>query len=509
MLGHRDLNVDDYIAILRRRLWVILVPMVVAPALAYAYSLTIPDRYTSQTLVLVEQQKVPQSYVRSVVTDELNERLGTMKEQILSRTRLQPIIERLELWKDDWNRAPMEELVGRLRASIVVTPVRPVVPQGQAQLPGFFITVTHENARRAQQICTDVTSMFIEENLRLREQRAQGTTDFLAKQLEEAKRKLDEQDGRLAAFKRQYIAQLPGQEQMNMNILMGLNTQLEAVTQLLNRTQQDRAYMMSLLDQQVAAWEASQAGNNPATLEQQMAALQNQLVTLEARYTPDHPDVIKLKNDIAQLKKKIDEATAAASSQKDDKEHKARLTEPPQIQQLRNQVHQADQTIREKTRELERIQEQIKVYQARVQLSPMIEQQYKELTRDYQTALDFYNSLLAKKTESEMATELERRQQGEQFRVMDPANLPERPSYPNRLMFAGGGLAIGMGLGFAIALLLELRDKTIRNERDVEFYLAVPTLGLLPTIDHGNGAAARKFWQPKRPAGPGRQAVEA
>jgi polysaccharide chain length determinant protein (PEP-CTERM system associated) len=490
------MSVDDYLGILRRRMWWIVIPAVLGPMIAYGVSLALPNRYTSQTLVLVEQQKVPETYVRSIVNDQLNQRLGTMKEQILSRTRLQPIVERHELWKGEWKTAPMEELVARLRKGIAITPVKPVTTTRKEELPGFFISVTMDNARLTQQVCTEITSMFMEENLRLREQRAVGTTEFLSKQLDEAKRKLDEQDGRLAAFKRRYMAQMPGQEQANMNILMGLNTQLEAVTQLLNRTQQDKTYLESQLTIQLSNWQSSQAGNNPQTLEQQLVTLRNQLITLEGRYTGSHPDIVKLKNDIAQLEKKIAEGTSAANDREKEKKATASASEPPQIQQLRNQIRLAEQIIKEKTRDQERIQDQIKVYQARVQLSPVVEQEFKEITRDYQTALEFYNDLLKKKTESEMATELERRQQGEQFRVMDPANLPETPSFPNRPLFAAGGLAGGLALGLGIVLLLEMGDKSIRTDRDVEFFLGVPTLGLVPTVGEGNG---HKAWFWKRP----------
>jgi len=510
MLGDRQLSIDDYVAILRRRLWVIVIPAILGPVIGYAVSLALPERYTSQTLVLIEQQKVPDSYVRSVVTEQLHERLATMSEQILSRTRLQPIIERFGLYKGDEGRAPMEELVARMRKSIALTPVRPTAgakPGGG--VPGFYVAFSTDNPRVAQQVCAELTSMFMEENLRRREQRAQGTTDFLQKQLEEAKRKLDEQDARLAAFKGRHIGQLPGQEQTNLNILMGLNTQLEAVTQLLSRTQQDKAYTESLLAQQIQAWESSQAGSNPQTLEQQLASLQNQLITLEARYTSDHPDVIKMKSDIAQLKKKLDEASTANKDAAVEKTQKAARAQPPPIQQMRNQIYQFEQNIREKTRDQERLQQQIKLYQARVQLSPLVEQQYKEITRDYQTALDFYNDMLAKRTQSEMATDLERRQQAEQFRVMDPANLPETPSFPDRPLFAAGGLGGGLILGLGIAVLLEARDKSLHTERDIEFYLQLPALALVPTFSDGHDKkdGFKKHFR-KKDAG-SRQKVEA
>lgn len=503
MLGHRELTLDDYLAILRRRLWVILIPALLGPVVAFLASLAIPNQYTSQTLVLVEQQKVPESYVRSVVTDQLNSRLSTMKEQILSRTRLEPIIEKFGLYKEDVGKVPMEVLIGRLRGSIEVSPV---LGRGRGtDVPGFYISMVASDPRTAQQVCAEITSMFMTENLQLREQRAESTTDFLTKQLEEAKRKLDDQDQRLAVFKQRYVGQLPGQEQINLNVLMGLTTQLEAVTQSLNRAQQDKAYMESVLAQQVTEWEASQVGGvNPDTLEQQLKNLQNNLVTLEARYTGDHPDVIKTKNDIAQLQKQINKIKSEAREKPagEDAEATVALSEPPRIMQLRNQIRIGEQTIAEKIHQQERLQEQIKTYQARVQLSPVVEQQFKELTRDYETALNFYNDLLAKRTNSQMATDLERRQQGEQFLVMDPANLPQRPTFPNRPLFALGGLAAGIGLGLGIALLLEVRDKSLRSDKDVEFFLGLPTLALLPSIEAADGGKNGKWKPAARGKGP-------
>jgi len=485
MLGHRELTLDDYLAILRRRWWVIVIPAVLASAGTYLISRKIPDRYTSQTLVMIEQPKVPEDYVRPVVTEQLDQRLGTMREQILSRTRLEPIIERLGVFKEDADRVPMEDLVARMRKSIGISLVRSVLESGNA-LPGFRISFTADNPRLAQQVCAEITSMFMEENLRLREQRALGTTDFLQNELQEAKRKLDEQDAKLADFKRRYFGQLPGQEQTNLGILMGLNTQLDGVTQSLNRVQHEKGYAETLLAQQIREWESSRASYTPQSLEQQLANLKGQLVTLEARYTSNHPDVIKLKHDIAEIEKKVREK-AATEANKTQPEQRVPISEPEHIQQTRYRIREDEQSIRDLTREQEKIQEQIALYRSRVQSSPSVEEQFKILTRDSQTALELYNDLLKKKSQSLMATNLELRQQGEQFRVLDPPDLPRRPSYPNRPLFAAWGSGGGLAFGLGIALLLELRDKTLRTERDVEFYLALPTLGLVPSIGEENG----------------------
>jgi polysaccharide chain length determinant protein (PEP-CTERM system associated) len=476
----RELTQADYIAILRRRWVLITVLAVIGGPLAYGVSRLLPNRYKSQTLVLVEQPTVPSDYVKPVITTEINARLASMREEILSRSRLEPIIHQYGLYPRDINRIPMEELVARLQKDIEVTPVQPMAETQAQELPGFHISVILDNPRTAQEVCTTVTSMFIEEDYRLRQQRSEDTTQFLAQQLVDAKGKLDAQDSRLAAFKSRYIGSLPDQEQGNMNLLMGLTSQLDAATQALARAQQDKSFAESMLAQQVAAWQSSQSGSNPETLEAQLTALQTQLSNLQARYTEDHPDVIKTKNEIATLQKRIADSNSQAKTPGTEKANKS--AEPAQIAQLRAQVHTTDQVIAEKTREQEKIQQAIKVYQDRVQSSPAVEQQYKELTRDYQTALDFYNDLLKKRDQSAMATDLERHQEGEQFRVLDPANLPDKPSFPNRRGFALWGFGGGLALGVGIAFLLEMRDTSFRTERDVEFTLRLPVLAMVPTV---------------------------
>ena len=194
----------------------------------------------------------------------------------------------------------------------------------------------------------------------------------------------------------------------------------------------------------------------------------------------NHPDVIKAKNDIAQLQKKIAESNAQHDVVTRDKTRSS--VEPPQITQLRAQVHTHEQVIAEKSKEQEKIKEEIRLYQDRVQASPVVEEEYKQLTRGYQTALDSYNGLLKKRDDAAMATDLQRQQQGEQFRVLDPANLPDKPSFPDRRLFALGGLAGGLGLGLGLAFLLEMRDTSLRTERDVEYYLRLPLLVMIPAV---------------------------
>ena len=414
-----------------------------------------------------------------------------MQQQILSRSRLEPIIRQFNLYPQDVNRKSMDELVARLQKAIEVTPIAPMSETRTQQLPGFYIAVTLDNARNAQEVCTAVTSLFIEQNLRLRQEHSEVTTQFLAQELASAKASLDEQDAKLADFKRGHLGELPEDKPTNLNMLTGLASQLDASTQALARAQQDKTFAESQLSQQLASWQASQTGQNPETLEQQLVALQTRLTNLQSVYTEDHPDVIRAKHDIAVLQKKIADSEGPNNAAGGNKSPKTSI-EPSQIQLLRAQVHSDDVMIAAKTKEQEQLRKQINLYQERVQASPAVEEQYKELTRGYQTASDSFNELQKKRDNSEMAVNLERKQEGEQFSVLDPANFPDKPSFPNRPLFVLGGLGGGLGLGLGLAFLLEMKDTSVKTERDVEFALHLPVLAMVPEIEPASEKKGKK-----------------
>ncbi|HZS99995.1 MAG TPA: Wzz/FepE/Etk N-terminal domain-containing protein, partial [Terriglobales bacterium] len=495
-------TLDDYLAMLRRRMKMILIPALLAPLVGFLISYFFTAKYTSQSLVLVEGQKVPEGVVQPVVTADLAQRIATMQQQVMGRSRLQPIVEkRPNLFKGGKNLDDvLEEVRSGVQIEPVVTDLGAIANTGGGKrkqggsVPGFYVNFTTANPHDAQDICNDLTSAMLTEFQASREQLANGATEFISRQLEEAKRNLDDQDAKLAEFKRQYSGQLPGDEDNNLKVLGTLNSQFDANTQTVNRAQQDKAYTESLLAQQLSAWKSSQGSNNPQNLETQLSSLQSQLLSLQARYTEDHPDVIKTKADIAEVKKKLAEVNEAAAKG-GESNAKASASEPPEIRQLRMQVHQYEDVLGQATREQKRIGEQIKLYQSRVAISPGVEEKYKLLTRDYESAQKFYNDLLAKKSTSEMATDMERRQQGEQMHLLNAANLPESPSFPNRLLFAAGGLGSGLVIGMGLALWLELRDKSIRNEADVLASLQMPVLVSLPWVTEDvqkNGNS--KFW---------------
>jgi polysaccharide chain length determinant protein (PEP-CTERM system associated) len=490
MLGHRALTLQDYTVILKRRWWMIAIPAIIFPIVGYGITFLVQPQYVSQTLVLVEQQKVPDTYVKPVVTEDLNGRLATMREQILSRSRLQPIIERFNLFAN--SKMSMDDRIDLTRKNIDIKPIQSEIARAGG-LPGFFISFTANDARTAQLVCGEIQSLFVSENLSDRQASASGTTEFLKGQLADAKAKLDEEDAKLAKFQQTYAGKLPGAETSNTSMLTTLNTQLDAATQSLARMEQDKSYAESILalQQSQVAQTSEHGGASPQTDQVELQQLLAQEADLTTRYTDDYPDVVTVRRKIKELRQQMAKAPAPAvitapSSPKP--------SDSLSVLQLRAQLRAMEQGIAQKKRDQTEIQAQLRMYQERIAASPAVEEEYKSITRDNQTAQAFYDDLLNKMNQSKMATDLEKRQQGEQFRVMDEPNLPEAPAFPKRPVFVMGGLALGLALGLLIVALLEYMDTALRSERDVWAFTKLPTLGVIAYNGEESPVKIKRRW---------------
>jgi uncharacterized protein involved in exopolysaccharide biosynthesis len=365
-----------------------------------------------------------------------------MKEQILSRSRIEPIIQQFNLFAK--GNPSMDDRIEMTQRAIGVKPIAP----------------SHARA-----------------------QSAEGTTEFLKQQLDDSKKNLDQQDAKLAAFQERYFGRLPDQQQSNSNTLQALTTQLDAVTQAMNRQQQEVTFLTAMVSQQSRELQSTEPVPTAAVDERktELKALIAQQKALEAQYTPDHPDVVEVRRKIADLREEIAHTTAEPAASV--AAPVVNRPDPPQLQQLKAQLRAAQQAMVDGKQDQARIEEQVRNYESRIESSPAVEEQYKQITRDHETALEFYNSLLKKMNESSMATALEQRQQGEQFHMVDAPNLPDDPIFPNRRLFAVAGLAGGLFAGLLLAGLLEYRDTSLRNERDVWAFAKLPTLAVISYID--------------------------
>jgi polysaccharide chain length determinant protein (PEP-CTERM system associated) len=479
MLGHRKLSPEDYFRILKKRAWIVIVPAVVFAAVGVGLTFFVPPRYESQTLVLIEQQKVPENFVRPVVTEDLNSRLASMQEQILSRSRLQPIIERFNLYGN--KGMGMDARIDMVRKDISIKPIESQIAR-TGGLPGFFISFRAEDPHTAQQACGEITSLFTSENLRERQASAEGTTDFLKGQLADAKQNLDEQDAKQAAFQRANAGRLPDETGANMSMVSALNSQLDAVTQQLSQLEQNKTYGETMLATQTRDLPTGdQQKVQPQVQQAELQGLIAQEADLTTRYTPDYPDVVAVRRKIKELREKMAAAPAVSSAPPAPSTASTASTkyDPANIVAMKAQLHAMDQTIAQKRQAQAALQAQLRQYQDRISSSPTVQEEFKQVTRDYQTALAFYNDLLQKMNASKMATDLERRQQGEQFKVMDEPNLPDGPAWPKRSVFLSGGLGAGLLLGLLIVAWIEYRDTALRTEQDIWAFTKLPTLAVI------------------------------
>lgn len=479
----------DYWAMAVRRRWVILLPLFLCWAVVWIASWFLPATYKSEALILVEQQKVPEQYVVPNVTVNLQDRLQSMTQQILSRTRLQSTIDRLHLYQGRAGLGgalqasdPVEQMRKNIKIDLVDSAARP------GQLTAFKIAYSTGSPELAQRVNTELTSLFIEENLKYEQQLSESTTAFLNTQLEEARTKLAEQEAKVRAFKAEHFGDLPSQMETNVQILSGLQSQLLGTQRALDGAKQQKLYLESLQQQYQSAQASMGAGgdtaaSSPQSLTKELTDLHRQLEDARARHTEEHPDVIALKNKIAKTEKLQMDLEAQIASNPDA--GKAKNAVDPAVaagvehgsttpmMQVQSQIKAIKLEIENDTQHVKDLESQISSYRTRLNMTPQTEQQLADVSRGYEESKANYNSLLQKQNQSQLATSLEQRQQGQQFRILDPPNLATRPSAPNHLLLSLGGLLAGAGLGLALAAYLELSNALVRQEKDLE--------GLIPT----------------------------
>ena len=476
-----QIDLQRYVALARRRHMHFLIPLLLGWLAVWGASWVLPPRYRSGTLILVEQPTMPKDYVTPNVTDDLQQRMQSITQQILSRTRLLHIIDSVHLYGDSRARLAADEQVERMRKDIEIELVR----DPQSRVNAFNVYYTARDPYVAQQVTSQLTDLFINENLEVRQQQSEDTTKFLEGQLETARQNLTEQEEKIREFKGQHVGELPAQVESNLQILSGLQSQLRTEEDALNTAKQQRVYMQSLAEQYRSLKVVSPAGDGApvglVAIDQELDRLKAQLADLSSHYTEKHPDVRKLKDQIAKMQRRRDqliaEAQAGGSTPSSDG-----TAQPSMLAQLQSQLRSNQVEITNREHAIVELKAKVNQYQGRLNQEPVREQQLADLTRGYDQSKSNYDELLKKKNESAMATSMELLQQGERFRVVDPPSLPTKPDFPNRLKFWGIGLGIGLALGVFVAGAFELADDRLHSEKEIKSLLPVPVICEIPVI---------------------------
>jgi polysaccharide chain length determinant protein (PEP-CTERM system associated) len=502
MLPGKKLGLADILQIVRRRAWLILVPPVVTFFAALLYSSTMADVYQSDMLIAIDPQRVPDSFVRSTVTLETDRRLDALTVQVLSRTVLQELIESFDLYREERRQKPIEDVIATMRDNIKVDVEIPRPRWGQQPQPtAFHIRFTYADPAIATRVTERIGNRYVEQNIKERGAQAGATNKFLEGQLADARRKLEEQERKLEAFRERHGKELPTQMVTNMGALTNAQMQAQSLVEAVARDR-DRKQLLERLYREAAAEPApvvaqpGPAGTTAvaATAQQQLESARANLQALKQKYKPNHPDVSRAERLIASLEPKAEAerkaaATAAASTEP------ATVTDPNRRESLRQQraeIESLDRQIAFKEAAEGRVRAEIAEYQRRIDAVPGLESEWVALTRDYDTQQTAYKDLLAKSAAAQVAANLEQEDIGERFRIVDPAAVPVHPVRAIRAMVNAGGAAVGLLLGLGLAAFLEIRDKTFRTDGDVIQVLQLPVLALVPRIDTAEELSGRQ-----------------
>jgi len=497
-------DLHRYLGLVRRRHLHFLIPLFIGWLVVWGTSWILPPRYQSSTLILVAQPTMPKDYVTPNISDDLQERLQSITQQILSRTRLLHIIDQFNLYSIPHGQRSPDEKVELMRKDIDIE----LVHDARNQISAFNVYYSSGDPRVAQEVTSELTSLFINENLEARQQQSEDTTKFLETQLETARKSLADQEEKIRQFRTQHVGEMPAQLASNLQILSGLQSQLQNEEDALNAAKQQRVYLQTLADQyraiQGPAKTADGATVGLPAINEELDKLKTQLADLSSRYTERHPDVRKLKEQIGETEKMRDQLLASmkekgADSTNDNADSASTTmdvdpTKASMLAQVQSQLRSNQVEITNREHSIASIKAKVDEYQARLNQEPIREQQLADLTRGYDQSKANYDDLLKKKNESAMATSMELLKQGERFTVMDPPSLPQKPEFPNRLKFCGIGLAVGLALGFLVAGLFETSDHRLYDEKKLKDLLPVPVMAEIPEVISPLDEAYKRKW---------------
>jgi polysaccharide chain length determinant protein (PEP-CTERM system associated) len=517
-------NHIDYWGMLRRRGWWFFVPCFLAWGVFVASLYTVvPAKYRSQATILASGQLISDKYVPSNIQSPLPQRLQSMTQQILSRTKLEKVIDDFHLYPKERAKLSPDQLVEKLRKDVEIHPV-PIDDLAEEEDPAqaakraltlapgtgkppdnlvFRLSYAAPKPYVAQQVTNELVSLFIEENLAQRQRQSESTTNFLQSQVEDSQKQLEGQEARIQQYKSRYVGQLPEQKESNLQILASLQTRLQSVSDGLNRAEQQKLYLESLSQQYNSLQAALSQGDaasvqSPAALDKQLEKLRGQLTNLKGQYTERHPDVRALEEQIAEAEKlkketteQIQKAKTLSSEAKDSgpaKDNTMHATSLAELQQL-SPMLQVESQLKANAGEIDNdrtamaeLQKQIADYQGRLNLTPIREAELENITRDYNQLKANYESLVGKQRDSQVSTNLERRQQGQQFVMLNPPSLPAKPNAPNRFTLSLMGLGVGAGIGLFVAVSSELGDNRIHGDNDLKGLVTAPILGSISKL---------------------------
>ncbi len=481
-------TMNDYFRILWRRKWYFLISLFIGSLIAGGGAYVLPDIYRSTTLIFVEPQKVSAEYVKPTTTDKVGDRLRTLTQQIMSRTRLERIRDEFGLYNGRESRSGIDRVLEKipfvagylkfppLNSSAAIGRMREDIDISVKGQKVFTIAYEGESPELAMKVTNRLASMLIEENLLDREQQAEGTSEFLESELENIRQVLEENEQKIREFKQRYMGELPQQLEANLRALDRFQLELKLTAEALNISENKREAMQQLLTGTVA--QRVQPPSSSGTGLLRLRQLETELTMLKAEYQEGYPDIAILEREIQDIKDSQAKKALELSAQGD--ELGVGRTQDPLIQRLRGELGKSKIEIARLKGKRVNLEKQIRDFEERVENTPVREQQLTTIMRDYGNIQKNYQSLLGKRLEAKISENLEKRQKGEIFRVLDPADYPTGPSKPNRIFILVMGILLSAGVGGGMAFLRDWMDQSFSNEVELFEAFGVPVLGVIP-----------------------------
>lgn len=487
-----NMEPHDFLDIFSRKIGLIVLTILLVLFGAIIYCVLATEQYKSSTKILVIPPRVSEALVRPTMNYSVQDRLGTIREQVLSRARMIEVIDELGLFRDERESTPDELLVEKLKKRIEIDVVK-----GK---DAFTLSFVHEDPLTAKLTTTKLASFFIEQNIKAREEESVETAAFLDSQLEKTKGKLEEQEERIKRYKAEYLGELPQQMEANLSLLSRLQDQEKSYAEALMRAEDRKV----LLESEIAKLQRQALGPKDPTdsLFDTLEEKQKQLQDLSARYTDDYPTIIQLRREIEQLEAKIlaeenADSSSAGGKIGSSKQRKAPIRrsrgESEDIRRLRNQVDALNLEIAALRREKEQNRIRMSNVEAKVSRLPEREQELVSLTRDYENLKSSYDDLLKKKLQAGISRSLEEREKSERFQILDPANLPSIPFKPDRLKVMGLAFLGSIVFAFGGVLGLEILDPTLRDTKEFKYFYDIPILAAIPVIRDEAYVRKQKF----------------
>jgi polysaccharide chain length determinant protein (PEP-CTERM system associated) len=471
-MEERSLHLLDYVSVVKRRKWWLITPIVVSLLAGAVLAIVLPREYESSTTIAVTTPSMATDLVKSSAAD-LAERVRAISQELLGRE----VLERVAREENLATESTLDGAVASIRSRTAVSPAKSLAPVGRTGPDAFLVTYTGNTPELTQRVANRLANVFVELHSKIRETRAEDTSAYLAGQLSQSQERLRTIEEKLRQMKETYMGRLPEQTPANLAMVAGLRQQQETTAMSL-RSEQDR---LAMIERQIEMMRRGAAdaplGRGSATAAERLVALRRELDDAMATYTDKHPEVQRLKSEIAAAAEQ-----AKAESARPPAEREPALAADPEYRRLLADRESSRLRIRDHERATARASAEIARYQSRVEATPMVEQQLATLNREYELEKEQYNQLAGRRSSAAMAEDIERRRAGEQFTVLYPAYLPTDPKSPDVLRLMVVALLLGLVGGGALAFGREYLDRSVYDARALQSEFDLPVLAEIPHI---------------------------